>query len=143
MIIGAYPTRYIKGKWTGPTVLQVHATPESAGWKEARVEFRYANMSERDPDPAGTSGVEEVPGRKRAWLQNRVNASKTNMKSALDNPSVVDKYLATKVKMGRIFGPLEAETLPMAHISRFCYVVVLSPENDRSVHHDERNALHD
>ena len=41
------------------------------------------------------------------------------MKSALDNPSVVDKYLATEVNMGRIFGPLEAETLPSAHISRF------------------------
>ena len=45
--------------------------------------------------------------------------ARTNMKSALDNPSVVDKYLATEVKMGRIFGPLEAETLPSAHISRF------------------------
>ena len=45
--------------------------------------------------------------------------AKTNMKSALDNPSVVDKYLATEVKMGRIFGPLEAEILPMAHISHF------------------------
>ena len=41
------------------------------------------------------------------------------MKSALDNPSVVDKYLATEVKMGRIFGPLEAEILPTAHISHF------------------------
>ena len=41
--------------------------------------------------------------------------AKTNM----DNPSVVDKYLATEVKMGRIFGPLEAEILPTAHISRF------------------------
>ena len=36
VIIGAYPTRYVEGKWTGPTVLQV--------------------------DPAGTSGVEEAPG---------------------------------------------------------------------------------
>ena len=62
VIIGAYPIRYIEGKWTGPTVLQVHATAESAGWKEVRVELSYASMSERDPDPAGTSGVEEAPG---------------------------------------------------------------------------------
>ena len=54
--------QYIEGEWTGPTVLQVHATAESAGWKEARVELSYASMSERDPDPAGTSGVEEAPG---------------------------------------------------------------------------------
>ena len=51
-----------QGKWTGPTVLQEHATAESAGWKEARVELSYASMSERDSDPAGTSGVEEAPG---------------------------------------------------------------------------------
>ena len=62
VIIGAYPTRYIEGKWTCPTVLQVHATAESAGWKEARVELSYATMSETDPDPAGTSGVEKAPG---------------------------------------------------------------------------------
>ena len=54
-------------------------------------------------------------------VQNRLKCkqAKTNMKSALDNPSMVDKYLATEVKMGRIFGPLEAEILPTAHINRF------------------------
>ena len=45
VIIGPYPTRYTEGKWRGPTVLQVHATAESAGWKEARVELGYASMS--------------------------------------------------------------------------------------------------
>ena len=79
VIVGA---RYIEGKWTGPTVLQVHAA-ESAGWKEARVELSYASMSERGPDLAGTSGVEEAPpregvpgvpvGRNRAWVQNRLH----------------------------------------------------------------------
>ena len=42
--------------------IQVHAA-ESAGWKEARVELSYASMSERGPDLAGTSGVEESPPR--------------------------------------------------------------------------------
>ena len=59
VMIGPYPNRYTEGKWTGLTVLQVHATAESAGWKEARVELGYAS---RGPDPAGTSGVEEAPG---------------------------------------------------------------------------------
>ena len=44
------------------STIQVHATAENAGWKEARVELSYASMSERDPDPAGTSRVEEAPG---------------------------------------------------------------------------------
>ena len=40
----------------------IGAYPTSRGWKEARVELSYASMSERDPDPAGTSRVEEALG---------------------------------------------------------------------------------
>ena len=91
VIVGA---RYIEGKWTGSTVLQVHAA-ESAGWKEARVELSYASMSERGPDPAGTSRVEEAPPREGVpgvpvrrnqagftYGQCKCKQAKTNMKSA-------------------------------------------------------------
>ena len=49
----------------------------------------------------------------------RCRSAKTNMKSALQNPAVVDRYLATEVGLGRILGPLEPSSLPLVVINRF------------------------
>jgi len=42
-----------------------------------------------------------------------------NMKSASDNPSVIDEYLDKEVKLGRVLGPLEPNLHPQVHINRF------------------------
>ena len=49
----------------------------------------------------------------------RCRSAKTNMKSALQNPAVVDRYLATEVGLGRILGPLEPSSLPLVVINKF------------------------
>ena len=46
-------------------------------------------------------------------------SAKANMKSATDNPGVVDEYLAKEVRLGRVLGPLEAARLPSATSNRF------------------------
>ena len=51
--------------------------------------------------------------------EKRCKQAKANMRSALDNPSVVDEYLEREVRLGRVVGPLEAATMPSAHISSF------------------------
>lgn len=45
--------------------------------------------------------------------------AKANMKSAAENPEVVDKYLAKEVELGRIIGPADPKELPSAQVSRF------------------------
>ena len=46
-------------------------------------------------------------------------SSQANMKSALENGTVVDEYLEKEVRLGRVFGPVEEAVLPTAHINRF------------------------
>lgn len=46
-------------------------------------------------------------------------SAKANMKSAIDNASVVDEYLAKEVKLGRVLGPLERAVCPPVTINRF------------------------
>ena len=46
-------------------------------------------------------------------------SAKSNMQSALVNPTVVDKYLEKEVGLGRVIGPLKLEEYPTVHISRF------------------------
>lgn len=46
-------------------------------------------------------------------------SARTNMKSAIDNPGVVDQYLAKEVGLERVIGPLEAAVLPSATTSSF------------------------
>ena len=45
--------------------------------------------------------------------------AKSNMQSAVSNPKVVEEYLAKEVEKGRVVGPLELDTLPGVHVSRF------------------------
>ena len=47
------------------------------------------------------------------------SSAKTNMKSAMANPAVVDQYLAKEVGHGRVIGPLSEEEHPSVQISRF------------------------
>ena len=46
-------------------------------------------------------------------------SAKANMKSAMDNPGVVDQYLAKEVGLERVIGPLEQAALPSATTSSF------------------------
>lgn len=46
-------------------------------------------------------------------------SAKANMKSAMDNPGVVDDYLGKEVRLGRVLGPIEATQLPAMSINRF------------------------
>ena len=48
----------------------------------------------------------------------RVSARR-NMKSASENPEVVDKYIMKEVELGRIIGPADLCEMPSAHVSRF------------------------
>lgn len=42
-----------------------------------------------------------------------------NLGGALDHPKVVDDYLAAEISIGRVAGPFEVTSIPLAHISRF------------------------
>lgn len=44
--------------------------------------------------------------------------TKRNMQSALENPSVIDSYLAKECALGRVAGPFTIGTLPL-HVNRF------------------------
>ena len=46
-------------------------------------------------------------------------SAKSNMQSAMVNPTVVDEYLEKEVGLGRVIGPLKPEEYPTVHISRF------------------------
>ena len=41
------------------------------------------------------------------------------MKSATDNPEVIDEYLAKEVRLGRVVGPVAPGCVPDVHVSRF------------------------
>ena len=45
--------------------------------------------------------------------------TKSNMRSAIRNPEVVEKYLANEVQLGRVMGPLELEAHPKVQTSCF------------------------
>ena len=47
------------------------------------------------------------------------SSAKSNMQSAMANPSVVDEYLEKDVGHGRVIGPLSEEEYPTAHVSHF------------------------
>ena len=46
-------------------------------------------------------------------------SAKANKRSAIDNPGVVDDYLAKEVSLGRVLGPLERSAWPGVTINRF------------------------
>ncbi len=46
-------------------------------------------------------------------------SAQTNMRSAIDNPQVVDQYLGKEVSLGRVAGPGEASWEASLHINRF------------------------
>lgn len=52
---------------------------------------------------------------------------KGNMKSAMDNPQVVQDYLGTELKEGRIVGPLDPKEYPFVHSNRFGVIPKSSP----------------
>ena len=49
----------------------------------------------------------------------KCRSAKNNMRSALENPYPVDKYLAKELQAGRIVGPLDPNQLVGAQVSRF------------------------
>lgn len=53
------------------------------------------------------------------YQKHACKGAKTNMKSALSQCEVVDKYLAKEVELGRVIGPLSPASFPEATISRF------------------------
>ena len=53
--------------------------------------------------------------------------SKGNIKSALDNPQVIQDYLHMEVKEGRIVGPLDLKEHPILHTSRFGVILKSTP----------------
>ena len=52
---------------------------------------------------------------------------KGNMKSARDNPQVVQDYLGTELKEGRIVGPLDPMEYPFIHTNRFGVIPKSTP----------------
>lgn len=46
-------------------------------------------------------------------------SASSNMKSASQNPEVIDRYIANEVRLGRVIGPLNGEQCPAIHVSRF------------------------
>ena len=57
------------------------------------------------------------------WVGYNFNATchhvQGNMKSAGDNPQVIQDYLDSDLKEGRIIGPLDPEEYPFIHTNRF------------------------
>ena len=51
-----------------------------------------------------------------SWV---LKSSCTNMRSAIQQPSVIDDYLQTEIAQGRIAGPFLISPFPYLHISRF------------------------
>lgn len=51
-----------------------------------------------------------------SWV---LKSSCTNMRSAIQQPSVIDDYLQTEIAQGRIAGPFPLSPFPYLHISRF------------------------
>ena len=51
-----------------------------------------------------------------SWV---LKSSCTNMRSAIQQPSVIDDYLQTEIAHGRIAGPFPTSPFPYLHISRF------------------------
>ena len=49
----------------------------------------------------------------------KLKSASANMKSAVDNPQVIQDRLMTECMAGRVIGPLPMESYPMVHISRF------------------------
>ena len=56
--------------------------------------------------------------------------AKSNMKSALENATVVDEYIAEEVKLGRVLGPVKPESLPPVQVNRIG-VIPKSHQPDR------------
>lgn len=48
-----------------------------------------------------------------------LQSSSSNMRSALEHPSVVDDYLQVEVSCGRVAGPFATPPVPGLHVSRF------------------------
>ena len=48
-----------------------------------------------------------------------LQSASSNMRSALDHPSIIDDYLETEVLCGRVAGPFTNSPFPDLHISRF------------------------
>ena len=49
----------------------------------------------------------------------RCKSAKANMKSAGENPGVIEEYLAREVRLGRVIGPLEPGEYPGTQLNRF------------------------
>ena len=52
------------------------------------------------------------------------------MKSAKENPQVIDEYLVKECSLGRIVGPLNPTILPGVHISRFRVIPKKHAQNE-------------
>ena len=57
-------------------------------------------------------------------------SAKSNMKSAKENPLVIDEYLVKECSLGRILGPLNPSILSGIHISRFGVIPKKHAQNE-------------
>ena len=57
-------------------------------------------------------------------------SAKSNMKSAKENPLVIDEYLVKECSLGLILGPLNPSTLSGVHISRFGVIPKKHAQNE-------------
>ena len=57
-------------------------------------------------------------------------SAKSNMKSAKENPLVIDEYLVKECSLGRILGPLNPSILSGVHISRFGVIPKKHAQNE-------------
>ena len=60
-------------------------------------------------------------------------SSRGNMRSALENPHVIQDYLRTKCAAGRIIGPLDPSCHPHVHTSRFGVIPKSTPGKSRLI----------
>lgn len=60
----------------------------------------------------------------------KCQSAKSNMKSAKENPQVIDEYLVKECSLGRIVGPLNPTILPGVHISRFGVIPKKHAQNE-------------
>ena len=53
------------------------------------------------------------------FKEHSCTSAKSNMRSAVKNPTVVEEYLAMECKLGRVIGPLDPAVFPHIQVNRF------------------------
>ena len=53
------------------------------------------------------------------FKEHSCTSAKSNMRSAVKNPTVVEEYLSMEYKLGRVIGPLDLAVFPHIQVNRF------------------------